>query len=113
MVALVLDASECADAEAGRFTVTQQDFRLAELVAAEGRACVIVVNKWDTVAGKDANTHVTFQKEIISQLRALSWATIVFTSATTGATPAPTVAEASRQREQSRAWGTVLVGSPL
>ncbi|EIE26647.1 P-loop containing nucleoside triphosphate hydrolase protein [Coccomyxa subellipsoidea C-169] len=84
VVALVLDASECADAEAGRFTVTQQDFRLAELVAAEGRACVIVVNKWDTVAGKDANTHVTFQKEIISQLRALSWATIVFTSATTG-----------------------------
>ena len=85
VVALVLDASECADAEAGRFTVTQQDFRLAELVAAEGRACVIVINKWDTVAGKDANTHVAFQKEILAQLRALSWATIVFTSATTGA----------------------------
>ncbi|KAK9916427.1 hypothetical protein WJX75_002446 [Coccomyxa subellipsoidea] len=84
VVALVLDASECADAEAGRFTVTQQDFRLAELVAAEGRACVIVINKWDTVAGKDANTHVAFQKEILAQLRALSWATIVFTSATTG-----------------------------
>lgn len=29
--------------------VTQQDFRLAELIAQEGRACVIVVNKWDTV----------------------------------------------------------------
>ena len=61
-----------------------QDFRLAELVAAEGRACVIVVNKWDMVAGKGSNTHVEFQKEVLSQLRALSWATILFTSATTG-----------------------------
>lgn len=95
MVALVLDASECADAEAGRFTVTQQDFRLSELIAAEGRACVIVVNKWDTVAGKDANTHVDFQKEILAQLRALSWATIVFTSATTGPFLAPSVPTAA------------------
>jgi predicted GTPase len=84
VVALVLDATECADAEAGRFTVTQQDFRLAELVAAEGRACVIVVNKWDTVTNKDSNTHVQFQKEVLAQLRALSWATVLFTSATTG-----------------------------
>ena len=64
--------------------MADQDFRLAELVAAEGRACVIVVNKWDMVAGKDSNTHVEFQKEVLSQLRALSWATILFTSATTG-----------------------------
>lgn len=80
----MLDASECADAEGERFTVTQQDFRLAELIAAEGRACVIVVNKWDAVAGKDSNTHVHFQKEVLAQLRSLSWATVLFTSATTG-----------------------------
>ena len=53
-------------------------------MAAEGRACVIVVNKWDAVADKDSNSHVDFAKEIASQLRALAWATIVFTSATTG-----------------------------
>ena len=74
--------------------VPDQDFRLAELVAAEGRACVIVVNKWDIVAGKDSNTHVEFQKEVLSQLRALSWATILFTSATTGE---PAVSPAQRQ----------------
>lgn len=81
----MLDASECSDADGGRFLVTQQDFRLSELIAQEGRACVIVVNKWDLVAGKDANTHVDFQKEILAQLRALSWATVLFTSASTGA----------------------------
>ena len=40
-----------------------QDFRLAELIAAEGRACVIVVNKWDAVPGKDTNTVAVYEKE--------------------------------------------------
>jgi small GTP-binding protein len=40
---LVIDASE---------GVTQQDFRLSEYVAAEGRACVVVVNKWDKIPAR-------------------------------------------------------------
>ena len=62
VVLLVLDGSVCT--EDGRFTVTQQDFRLSELIAAQGRACVIAVNKWDAVADKDTNTLMTYQKEV-------------------------------------------------
>ncbi len=40
-----------------------QDFRLAELIAAEGRACVIVINKWDAVPGKETNTVAVYEKE--------------------------------------------------
>ena len=68
----------------GRFLVTQQDFRLAELIAAEGRACVIVVNKWDAVPTKDTHTLAAYQKELLGQLRPLNWATVVFTSAVSG-----------------------------
>ena len=80
---LVLDAIDCT--VDGRFLVTQQDFRLAELIGAEGRASVIVVNKWDAVPQKDTHTLATYQKEILAQLRPLDWATVVFTSALSGA----------------------------
>ncbi len=50
---LVIDAIECT--ESGRFVVPTQDFRLAELIANVGRACVVVVNKWDAVE-KETNT---------------------------------------------------------
>eukprot|EP00884_Botryococcus_braunii_P023684 jgi/Botrbrau1/99/Bobra.0022s0088.2 len=82
VVALVIDAVEATSS--GVFTIAQQDFRLAELVAAEGKACVIVVNKWDAVQGKDSNTMMEYEKEVLAQLRPLSWASVVFTSATTG-----------------------------
>ena len=54
------------------------------MIADEGRACVIVINKWDTVPNKTSNTHVTFKDEVLAQLRGLSWATVLFTSASTG-----------------------------
>jgi len=82
VVLLVLDGS--ATAPDGRLDVAQQDFRLAELVAAEGRACVLVVNKWDAVAGKDSDTLARARAELLQRLRPLSWATAVFTSATSG-----------------------------
>lgn len=79
---LVLDAVDCT--VDGRFVVTQQDFRLSELIAAEGRAAVVVVNKWDAVPQKDTHTLVTYQKEILASLRPIDWATVVFTSALSG-----------------------------
>lgn len=81
---LVLDAVDCT--VDGRFLVTQQDFRLSELIGAEGRAAVIVVNKWDAVPQKDTHTLAAYQKEILAQLRPLDWATVVFTSALSGGT---------------------------
>ena len=58
--------------------------RLAELVAAEGRACVVVVNKWDAVADKQTNTLRDFEEDLRAQLRPIQWASVVFTSARTG-----------------------------
>ncbi|KAK9803201.1 hypothetical protein WJX73_002761 [Symbiochloris irregularis] len=83
VVALVLDGVRCIEDRGHRFIVPTQDFHLAELVAAEGRGAVIVVNKWDAVA-KDTHTMAEYQKELLAQLRPLSWAPVVFTSATSG-----------------------------
>ena len=72
---LVIDATE---------GVTQQDFRLSEYVAAEGRACVVVVNKWDKVPDKGDRTLSDFEANVRAELRPVEWANIVFTSALTG-----------------------------
>ena len=72
---LVIDATE---------GVTQQDFRLSEYVAAEGRACVVVVNKWDQVPDKGDRTLSDFEANVRAELRPVEWANIVFTSALTG-----------------------------
>ena len=71
---LVIDASE---------GVTQQDFRLSEYIAAEGRACVVVVNKWDKIPKTD-HTLADFEANVRAELRPIEWANIVFTSALTG-----------------------------
>lgn len=69
------------DATAG---VTEQDRILAQKVSDDGRACVLVVNKWDAVVNKDSNTldkSVKFFREELPQVR---WAPILFISAATG-----------------------------
>lgn len=69
------------DATAG---VTEQDRVLAQRVADDGRACLIVCNKWDAVVDKDSSTYdksVKFMREELPQVR---WAPILFTSAATG-----------------------------
>jgi GTP-binding protein len=71
--ALVIDAS------AG---VTALDQRLAEDIADAGRACVVVLNKWDLVSDDDARRSIERAVEV--KLRFLDWAPIVRTSATTG-----------------------------
>lgn len=72
-VVLVIDAME---------GVTEQDRRLAEHIQREGRACVLVVNKWDLVPLKDSSTMAQYEKNIKEIfLRQLNWATVVFTSA--------------------------------
>jgi GTP-binding protein len=69
------------DATAG---VAEQDRTLAQKISDDGRACVIVVNKWDAVVNKDSNTYdksVKFFREELPQVR---WAPILFISAETG-----------------------------
>ena len=63
--------------------VTEQDQRLAGKIEEKGRACVLVINKWDAVE-KDSHTMPLMEKEIRAKLYFLDWAQILFTSALTG-----------------------------
>ena len=63
--------------------VTEQDQRLAGRIEEAGRACIVVINKWDAVK-KDSHTMSSMEKELRSKLYFLDWSTMVFTSALTG-----------------------------
>ena len=47
--------------------ITEQDQRLAGRIAEEGRACVVVVNKWDAVT-KDTHTMAAMKKRLYNKL---------------------------------------------
>ncbi len=63
--------------------VTEQDLKLAGRIIEEGRAVVLVLNKWDAV-DKDSQTIYEFKKKIMNRLYFMEWAEIIFTSALTG-----------------------------
>ncbi len=63
--------------------VTDQDLKLAGRIIDEGRAAVLVVNKWDAIA-KDSYTIYEFKKLILSRLYFMEWADIIFVSALSG-----------------------------
>jgi len=69
------------DATAG---VTEQDRTLAQKISDDGRACVLVCNKWDAVANKDSDTFSKSVKYFRTELPQMRWAPILFTSAATG-----------------------------
>ena len=63
--------------------VTEQDSKIAGVVESEGKAAIIVVNKWDAVE-KDTSTMEAMRKKVISDLKFMAWAPVVFLSALTG-----------------------------
>ncbi|GAB4347077.1 MAG: ribosome biogenesis GTPase Der [Cyanophyceae cyanobacterium] len=63
--------------------VTEQDQRLANRIEDDGKACIIVVNKWDAVE-KESDTIYQVERELRSRLYFIDWAEIIFTSALTG-----------------------------
>ena len=63
--------------------VTEQDQKLAGRITDEGRACIIVVNKWDAVE-KDAYTIYDYEEQVKSRLQFTEWAPLIFVSAQTG-----------------------------
>ena len=63
--------------------VTDQDQKLAGRIAEEGRACVVIANKWDAVE-KDSYTIYEHQANITNRLSFVEWAEVIFTSALTG-----------------------------
>lgn len=63
--------------------VTEQDQKLAGRITEEGRACVIVVNKWDAVE-KDSHTIYDYDRTIRARLHFTDWAETIYVSAMTG-----------------------------
>jgi GTP-binding protein len=63
--------------------VTEQDLKLAGRIIEEGRAAIIVANKWDAIE-KDSHTIYEYQKLLEARLFFMDWAEIIFVSAMTG-----------------------------
>ena len=63
--------------------VTEQDTKVAGLAHEAGKACIIVVNKWDLV-DKETGTMEKMRKDIMRDLSFMSYAPIIFISAATG-----------------------------
>ncbi len=71
---LMLDANE---------GVTEQDTKIAGYAHDNGKAIVIVVNKWDSIE-KDGKTMEEMRKRITNDLAYMTYAPIIFVSALTG-----------------------------
>ncbi len=63
--------------------VTEQDTKVAGLAHEAGKACIIVVNKWDAIE-KDDKTMKRMEDDIRRDLAYMTYAPIVFISALTG-----------------------------
>jgi len=67
----------------GETGVTEQDSKIAGYMHEQGRAAIIVVNKWDLVE-KDDKTMNRYKEKIEKELSFMSYAPIMFVSALTG-----------------------------
>jgi GTPase len=62
---------------------TIQDKRIAGIAHQAGRACLILINKWDTVTGEDRDQS-EFTTKVRDELKFLDYAPMLFISARTG-----------------------------
>ena len=98
------------DAQEG---VTEQDARIAGMIHEEGKAAVVIVNKWDALE-KETGTLEKFKKQVIEDLKFMDYAPVLFISALTGQraqTVLPTVNAAWEQA--SRRVGTGALNDVL
>ena len=68
------------DAQEG---VTEQDARIAGMIHEEGKAAVVIVNKWDALE-KETGTLEKYKKQVIEDLKFMDYAPVLFISALTG-----------------------------
>lgn len=71
---IVVDATE---------GVTAQDERVAGIAHESGKACIIIINKWDLVE-KETGTLENYRKEVYEKLAYMTYAPVLFISAKTG-----------------------------
>ena len=63
--------------------VTEQDTKIAGLIREEGKAVIVVVNKWDAIE-KETGTLEAFKKQVLEDLKFMDYAPVLFLSAKTG-----------------------------
>ena len=63
---------------------TEQDSKVAGYAHEQGKACIIVVNKWDAVEGKETNTMEHQRRDYADCFSFMGYAPIIFISAQTG-----------------------------
>ncbi|KAG2397767.1 tRNA modification GTPase [Vigna angularis] len=101
VVALVIEAMAC---------ITEQDYKIAERIEKEGKGCVIVVNKWDTIPNKKQQTALHYEEDVREKLRSLDWAPIVYSTAIAGHSVDKIIVAASEvEKERSRRLGTSIL----
>ncbi|KAL5204426.1 hypothetical protein ABZP36_009297 [Zizania latifolia] len=101
VVALVIEALAC---------ITEQDYKIAERIEKEGKACAIVVNKWDTIPNKNHQSTTYYEQDVREKLRILDWAPIVYCSATHGSSVDKIISAAALvEKERSRRLGTSIL----
>ncbi|MFH1513775.1 MAG: ribosome biogenesis GTPase Der [Bacillota bacterium] len=66
-----------------RVGVTEQDTKIAGLILDAGKAVIVAVNKWDLIE-KETNTMANMEKEILQDLKFMSYVPVLFLSALTG-----------------------------
>ena len=71
---LMIDASQ---------GITEQDEKIAGIAHEAGKACIIAVNKWDSIE-KDNDSVNSFTKDVYTALSYMTYAPILFISAKTG-----------------------------
>lgn len=63
--------------------VTEQDTKIAGLITDEGKAAIVIVNKWDMLE-KETGTLEKFKKQVLSDLKFMDYVPVLFISAKTG-----------------------------
>ena len=71
---LVIDATQ---------GVTEQDSKIAGYIDEQGKAAIIVINKWDAIE-KDTGTMNEFVRKVREELKFMQYAPVLFVSALTG-----------------------------
>ncbi|KAK6925637.1 GTP binding domain, partial [Dillenia turbinata] len=101
VVALVIEAMA---------SITEQDYKIAERIEKEGKGCVIVVNKWDTIPDKNQQTATYYEQDVREKLRILDWAPIVYSTAIAGhSVEKIIVAACAVEKERSRRLSTSIL----
>ncbi|KEH30215.1 putative GTP-binding protein EngA [Medicago truncatula] len=101
VVALVIEAMAC---------ITEQDYKIAERIEKEGKGCVIVVNKWDTIPNKNQQTALYYEQDVREKLRLLDWAPVVYSTALAGQNVDKIIVAAIEvEKERSRRLGTSIL----